>query len=58
MFYSGIFFFISSTILKAAGQIATFFKVKSAICYGKYLSLFSKVNRLDLKLLIKHKIKL
>ena len=31
-FYKGIFFFISSTILKAAGQIATFCKVKSEIC--------------------------
>jgi hypothetical protein len=29
--YSGSFFFISSTILYAAGQIATFFKVRSVI---------------------------
>ena len=29
--YKGSFFFISSTILYAAGQMATFFKVRSAI---------------------------
>ena len=30
--YNGNFFIISSTILKAAGQTAMFFKVRSVIC--------------------------
>ena len=33
-----IFLFISSTILKAAGQMATFFKVKLLICWNFFLS--------------------